>query len=89
MISRTMAVGGSALHWGGICNRFSREDLELRSRYGLAVDWPIEWAEFERFTCEAERRLGVQGEEAPYPEDRPSAPYPMPSMPLSLQPASN
>ena len=83
MISRTMAVGGSALHWGAVCNRFSREDLELRSRYGLAVDWPIEWAEFERFTCEAERRLGVQGEEAPYPEDRPSAPYPMPPMPLS------
>ena len=22
MISRTMAVGGSALHWGGVCNRF-------------------------------------------------------------------
>ena len=83
MISRTMAVGGSALHWGAVCNRFSREDLELRSRYGLAVDWPLEWAEFERFTCEAERRLGVQGEEAPYPEDRPSAPYPMPPMPLS------
>ena len=83
IISRTMAVGGSALHWGGVCNRFSREDLELHSRYGLAVDWPIEWAEFERYTCEAERRLGVQGEEAPYPEDRPSAPYPMPAMPLS------
>src|SRR5579872_4503179 len=23
IISRTMAVGGSALHWGGTCNRFS------------------------------------------------------------------
>src|SRR5439155_14940922 len=49
IISRTMAVGGSALHWGGTCNRFSQEDLRLHSTFGLAVDWPIEWAELEKF----------------------------------------
>src|SRR5580704_18109079 len=38
VISRTMAVGGSALHWGGTCNRFSEEDLRLKSMYGLATD---------------------------------------------------
>ena len=38
VISRTMAAGGSALHWGGTCNRFSEEDLRLHSMYGLAVD---------------------------------------------------
>src|ERR1700758_914320 len=43
VISRTMAVGGSALHWGGTCNRFSEEDLRLKSMFGLHVDWPIEW----------------------------------------------
>ena len=83
IISRTMAVGGSALHWGGVTNRFSEEDLTLRSRYGLAVDWPIAWTELERFYCEAERRLGVSGEPGPLPEDRRSEPYPMPPMPLS------
>jgi hypothetical protein len=30
IVSRTMAVGGSALHWGGTCNRFSGEDLRLQ-----------------------------------------------------------
>ena len=60
IVSRTMAVGGSALHWGGTCNRFSEEDLRLRSMYGLYVDWPIEClptcvsasspAKFEPFT---------------------------------------
>ena len=45
VISRTMAVGGSALHWGGVCNRFSEEDTRLKSLYGLATDWPLEWAE--------------------------------------------
>jgi choline dehydrogenase-like flavoprotein len=83
IISRTMAVGGSALHWGGVCNRFSEEDLRLKSMYGLAVDWPIEWNELERFYCEAERRIGVSGEPSPLPEDRRSEPYPMAPMPLS------
>src|SRR5207249_3591512 len=57
IISMTMAVGGLALHWGGACNRFSEEDLRLKSMYGLAVDWPIEWRELERYYCEADRRL--------------------------------
>ncbi len=83
IISRTMAVGGSALHWGGVCNRFSEEDLRLKSKYGLAADWPIEWNELERYYCEAERRIGVSGEPSPLAEDRRSEPYPMPPMPLS------
>ena len=83
IISRTMAVGGQALHWGGTCNRFSEEDLRLKSKYGLYVDWPIEWPELEKFYCEAERRLGVSGEPSPFPGDRRSAPYPMAPMPLT------
>jgi choline dehydrogenase-like flavoprotein len=83
VISRTMAVGGSALHWGGVTNRFSQEDLRLRSMFGLAVDWPIRWDELERFYCEAERRIGVAGEPGPLAADRRSEPYPMPPMPLS------
>ena len=82
-IARTMAVGGQALHWGGTCNRFSEEDLRLKSMYGLYVDWPIEWDELERYYCEAERRLGVSGEPSPFPEDRRTQPYPMKSMPLT------
>ena len=70
IISMTMAVGGLALHWGGACNRFSEEDLRLRSLYGLATDWPLEWSELERYYVEAERRLNVSGEPSPHPEDR-------------------
>jgi choline dehydrogenase-like flavoprotein len=83
IISRTMAVGGSALHWGGVTNRFSEEDLRLNSTYGLATDWPLEWSDLEKYYCEAERRLGVSGEPGPWPEDWRSEPYPMPPMPLS------
>lgn len=83
IISRSMAVGGAAMHWGGVTNRFSREDTRLRSLYGLAVDWPLEWEDLERYYCDAERQLGVGGEEPPPPEDKRSEPYPMPAMPLS------
>jgi len=83
IISMTMAVGGLALHWGGACNRFSEEDLRLKSLYGLAVDWPLDWAELERAYGEAERRLNVCGDPSPYPEDARSSPYPQPAMPLS------
>jgi quinoprotein glucose dehydrogenase len=83
IISLTMAVGGLALHWGGACNRFSEEDLRLKSIYGLAVDWPLEWRDLEAYYCEAERRLNVSGEPSPYPEDRRSQPYPQGPIPLS------
>jgi glucose dehydrogenase len=83
IISRTMAVGGSALHWGGVTNRFSEEDLTLKSRYGVAADWPLTWTDLETHYCEAERRLGVSAELGAYKDDHPSQPYPMAPMPLS------
>ncbi len=83
VITRTMAVGGSAMHWQGHINRFSEEDLRLRSMYGLAVDWPLSWAELEPYLCEADRRVGVSGAPSPHPEDRQSQPYPMAAMPLT------
>ncbi|MGH9415711.1 MAG: GMC oxidoreductase [Terriglobales bacterium] len=82
-ISHTMAVGGQALHWGGTCNRFSAEDLELKTRYDLYEDWALKWSELEPFYCEAERRLGVSGSYSLYPDDKQSQPYPMEPMPLS------
>jgi len=82
-ISMTMAVGGLALHWGGACNRFSEEDLRLKSMYGIAADWALSWDELERYYVEAERALNVAGEPSAYAEDRRSAPYPQPAVPLS------
>ena len=83
IISRSMAVGGSALHFGGVCNRYSEEDTRLKSMFGLAVDWPLEWKDLEKHYCEAERRMGVSGEPSPLKEDWRSEPYPMPAMPMT------
>src|SRR4029077_8236320 len=52
IIPRAMAVGAAALHFGGVCNRYSEEDTRLKSMYGLATDWPIEWKDLERHYCE-------------------------------------
>ena len=66
IISMTMAVGGLALHWGGACNRFSEEDLRLKSMYGLADRLADRVARArDATTCDAERRLNVSGEPSP------------------------
>jgi len=82
-LSPSMAVGGWGLHWGGVTNRFSPEDLRVKSLYGVGDDWPINWEELERFTCEAERRMGVAGVQGPGDLDLRSEPYPMPPLPLT------
>lgn len=81
--SRSMAVGGLALHWGGVTPRFTPEDFRLRSMYGVGEDWPIDYDELEPFYQEAEERLGVAGEQGPTEYDRRTRPYPLPPMPLS------
>ncbi len=83
IICPTMAVGGMALRWGGACNRFSQEDLRLKSLYNVAVDWPLTWEELEKAYCEAERHLYTAGEPSPYAEDARSEPYPRPPVPMS------
>ncbi|HEX4748921.1 MAG TPA: hypothetical protein VH302_05210 [Bryobacteraceae bacterium] len=44
-----------------------RSSQQPRFPHGRYVDWPIEWAELEKYYCEAERRLGVSGEPTPFP----------------------
>ena len=39
--SRSMLVGGLAMHWGGVTPRFTPEDFKHKSLYGVGTDWPI------------------------------------------------
>jgi choline dehydrogenase-like flavoprotein len=52
--------------------------MRMHSRFGVAADWPFDYAELEPFYCEAERIIGVAG-----PEKDPirwrSEPYPLPA----------
>ena len=81
--SRSMAVGGQALHWGGTTPRFTPEDFRIASMYGIGDDWPFDYDDLEPFYQEAEERIGVAGEQGPDDLDVRSQPYPMPPIPLS------
>ena len=81
--SRSMQVGGLAMHWGGVTPRFSPEDFRVRSLYGIGDDWPISFDDLDPFYQEAEERMGVAGEQGPPRYDPRSNPYPMPALPLS------
>jgi quinoprotein glucose dehydrogenase len=83
MQSRSMQVGGQAMHWGGVTPRFSPEDFRLRSIYNVGDDWPIRYEDLEPFYQEAEERIGISGAQGPRNLDPRSKPYPMPALPLS------
>jgi quinoprotein glucose dehydrogenase len=81
--SRSMQVGGLAMHWGGVTPRFSPEDFQLRSLHGVGHDWPITYQDLDPWYQEAEVRLGVAGEAGPADLDPRGAPFPQPAIPLS------
>jgi len=82
--SRSMCVGGLAMHWGAVTPRFTPEDFKLKSLYGVGDDWPISYDDLEPFYQEAEERMGVAGEQGPPEADGPrSNPYPQPPLPLT------
>jgi choline dehydrogenase-like flavoprotein len=76
-------VGGTTWHWLGTTLRFVPDDFRLRSRFGVAVDWPITYEDLERWYGDAERELGVAGDSNAALDAPRSQPYPLPAIPLS------
>ncbi|MDH4110385.1 MAG: GMC family oxidoreductase [Gammaproteobacteria bacterium] len=83
MMSRSMSVGGQAMHWGGVTPRFTPEDFRVNSLYGVGYDWPLTYDELDPFYQEAEERMGVAGEQGPPQYDRRARDYPLPPLPMS------
>lgn len=81
--SRSMQVGGLAMHWGGVTPRFSPEDFKVRSLYGVGHDWPISYEDLDPWYQEAETRLGVAGEQGPQELDPRGRPFPLEPIPLT------
>ena len=52
-------LGGTTHHWLGISLRMLPADFELRSRYGVGVDWPISYEDLRPYYEQAEWELGV------------------------------
>lgn len=76
-------LGGSSLAWGAITPRYQPGDFNLKSRFGIGMDWPLTYEELERFYCAAERFMGVSGaDDNPWTPPR-SEPYPMGPFPMN------
>ena len=81
--SRSMQVGGLAMHWGGVTPRWSPEDFRTRSMFGVGADWPITYDDLDPFYQEAEELIGVAGEQGPAAMDPRGKPFPMAPLPLT------
>lgn len=75
-------VGGSTLHFDGEAHRYHPHALEMRTRFGVGADWPIPFAELERYYDTVEEQAGVAAPAAnPWrPRSRPPV---LPAHPLS------
>jgi choline dehydrogenase-like flavoprotein len=78
-------TGGAALHHYAVWLRLHEEDFQLRSRFGVAVDWPITYDELRPYYDRIQAEAGIAGD-AEAEVWRPAGdPYPMPPVPLFKQ----
>ena len=75
------AVGGSTIHWTGHAPRQHPSDFRVKSLDGVADDWPIAYADLERYYDLNDVWMGCSGI-AGDPANPARSPRPMPPMPL-------
>lgn len=61
-------VGGRSLMWGRCSFRWSDFDFEANARDGIAVDWPIRYADVAPWYSHVERFIGVAGSQERLPQ---------------------
>jgi len=54
-------IGGTTLHFTGEAHRLHPQAMKMRSRFGVAADWPIDYGELEPYYVRAEELIGVAG----------------------------
>ena len=52
-------LGGTTLHWMGTCYRMSPNDFNIKSRYKVGQDWPINYDDLQDYYSNAEYEMGV------------------------------
>jgi choline dehydrogenase-like flavoprotein len=74
-----VGVGGSMTHFAGYVPRFHPSDFEVRTRDGVAFDWPISYWDLKESFERVERELPVAGQDWPWgdPHSYPHAPHPI------------
>ncbi|ARK11614.2 GMC family oxidoreductase [Fibrella sp. ES10-3-2-2] len=77
-------VGGSTLHFTAYTPRAQPDDLRMRTEFGVAADWPVDFhRDIAPYYDEIEQFLGVSGPaNYPWGPARTQA-YPLPPLPLN------
>jgi choline dehydrogenase-like flavoprotein len=76
-------VGGTTWHWLGTTPRLLPSDFQMRTLFGVGVDWPFTYADLEPWYVKAEHEIGVAGNDN-QPQGSPrSAGFPMEAVPTS------
>lgn len=57
----TIGVGGGTNCWYAQTPRFHPNDFRMRSKYGVAQDWPLDYDELEPYYVAAEVKMAVAG----------------------------
>ncbi|MGE5742500.1 MAG: GMC oxidoreductase, partial [Gemmatimonadota bacterium] len=65
---RGRQVGGRSIMWGRQTYRWSDLDFEANLKDGIAVDWPIRYADIAPWYDHVERFVGVSGEKLGLPQ---------------------
>lgn len=71
-------VGGSTLHFTGEAHRLNPQSMNLFTRFGVAADWAVSYAELEPFYVQAEQIIGVAGDSSTRSSCWRSSSYPLP-----------
>ena len=61
-------VGGRSLVWGRQSYRLSEIDFEANKKEGIAVDWPVRYADIAPWYDKVEEYIGVSGESLGLPQ---------------------
>ena len=69
-------VGGSTLHYQGEAHRLNENAFRMKTLYGEAVDWPIDYNTLEPYYDQVEKIIGVAGPDR-VPNRPRSEPYPL------------
>jgi len=80
--SHVIGVGGTTLHYTGESHRLHPLAMQMKSRFGVAADWPFDYNELEPFYQETEHVIGVAGPVTDPTRPR-NAPYPLPPHAMS------
>ena len=65
---RAYVVGGRSLLWGRQSYRLGDIDFEANAREGVAVDWPIRYADLAPWYSHVERHAGISGSREGLPQ---------------------